>query len=148
MSLLVEEVEDFPVYRVVLFILILAMFLFAAFTGEARARAGYAGWVKHGDIYLVDGRFGEINHKFNVEVAWKGSGFIITTPLGSYRLKRKGRDVSFKVYFKKAWAQITWNKTTALVAYKGQRGSANVKRLGNKKDLKKEPKRSYNFSAN
>ncbi len=146
MSLLVEEVEDFPVRRVVLFILILAMFLFAGFTGEASARAGYAGWVKHGDIYLVDGKFGTVNHKFNVEVAWKGNGFIINTPLGNYRLKRKGRGVSFKVYFQKSWAQITWKKTTALVAYKGQRGKANVKKLGNKKEFENGAKRNYNFN--
>ena len=111
-------------------------------TGEAEARAGYAKWVKHGDVYVVDGTFGSFKQKFNVEVAWKGNGFVINTPLGAYRLKRRGKGVSFKVYFQKAWAHVTWTKSRAYVNYKGLRGKASVRKIGSKA----KPKRKSNFN--
>ena len=115
---------------------------------NARARAGYAKWVQHGDIYKVDGKFGSFNRSFNVEVAWKGNGFVINTPLGAYRLKRRGNSVTFKVYFQKAWAHVTWKRSSASVNYKGQRGSARLVKVGNRAARKSEPKRNQNFNQN
>ncbi len=112
------------------------------------ARAGYAKWVKHGDIYKVDGKFGSFNRSFNVEVAWKGNGFVINTPLGAYRLKRRGKSVTFKVYFQKAWAHVTWTRSSAFVNYKGQSGSARLVKVGNRAARKSEPKRNQNFNLN
>ncbi|MEM7427332.1 MAG: hypothetical protein AAF441_14655 [Pseudomonadota bacterium] len=112
---------------------------------EAQARAGYASWVKHGDIYVVDGKFGKFQQKFNVSVAWKGNGFIVNTPLGSYRLKRRGKSVTFKVYFQQAWAHVTWSRTRAYVNYKGVRGQAVVKKVGSRGSAsKRKVKTNFN----
>lgn len=115
---------------------------------KARARAGYAKWVQHGDIYKVDGKFGSFNRSFNVEVAWKGNGFVVNTPLGAYRLKRRGNSVTFKVYFQKAWAHVTWTRSSASVNYKGQSGSARLVKVGNRAARISEPKRNQNFNQN
>lgn len=115
-------------------------------TNTKRARAGYAKWVQHGDIYKVDGKFGSFNQSFNVSVAWKGNGFVVHTPLGAHRLKRRGSGVSFKVYFQKAWAHVTWKRSRAFVKYKGQGGSARVVKVGNKSARTSGVKRKQNFN--
>ncbi len=113
---------------------------------EAKAKAGYAKWIQHGDIYKVDGKFGSFNRSFNVAVAWKGNGYVVNTPLGAYRLKKRGNGVSFKVYFQKAWAHVTWKRSRAFVKYKGQSGSANVVKVGNKAARNSGGKRNQNFN--
>ncbi len=118
----------------------------SAKTSTKRARAGYAKWVQHGDIYKVKGNFGSFNQSFNVSVAWKGSGFVVNTPLGAYRLKRRGGGVTLKVYFQKAWAHVTWKRSRAFVTYKGQSGSASVVKVGNKSARKAGVKRKQNFN--
>ena len=112
---------------------------------EAQARAGYASWVKHGDVYLVDGTFGKHKQKFNVSVSWKGNGFVINTPLGAYRLKRRGKSVTFKVYFQEAWAHVTWSRNRAYVSYKGVKGRATVRKVGGKRAASKRKTKS-NFN--
>ncbi len=114
---------------------------------SAAARAGYAKWLRHGDIYKVDGKFGSFNQTFNVTVAWKGNGYVVNTPLGAYRLKRRGNGVAFKVYFQKAWAHVTWKRSKAFVSYKGQNGSAKVVKVGNRAARKAGPKRNQNFNT-
>ncbi len=89
-------------HRFILYVLLLIVCVTTMNADDAHARAGCAKWVKHGDIYKVDGKFGSFKQTFNVEVAWKGNSFVINTPLGAYRLKRRGRSVTFKVYFQKA----------------------------------------------
>ncbi len=111
------------------------------------ARAGYAKWLRHGDIYKVDGKFGSFNQTFNVTVAWKGNGYVVNTPLGAYRLKRRGNGVAFKVYFQKAWAHVTWKRSKAFVSYKGQKGSANVIKVGNRAARTADTKRNQNFTS-
>lgn len=113
-------------------------------TGEATARAGYASWLKHGDVYEVDGTFGKIKQKFSVRVSWKGTGFVIYTPVGVYRLKRRGKSVTFKVYFQEAWAHVTWSRGRAYVSYKGQRGSAKVRKVQRRTAA---PKAKTNFTS-
>ena len=113
---------------------------------SAIARGGYAKWVKHGDRYTVSGNFGTFNRTFGVHVTWKGNGFVIHTPLGVYRLKRRGNSVSFKVYINKAWAHVTWSRTRAYVRYKGQRGSATVVKAGRGAKRKDAPRRKQNFN--
>ena len=112
----------------------------------AIARAGYASWVKHGTVYRVDGNFGPYTQAFTVRVAWKGNGFVINTPLGTHRLKRRGNSVAFKVYFDKAWANVTWRRTSAFVIYKGQKGRARVRRIDRKPTTDAPPKRKQNFN--
>ena len=115
----------------------------------ALARGGYAKWLKHGDRYSVTGSFGQFNRTFSVHVAWKGNGFVIHTPLGVYRLKRRGKSVSFKAYIDKAWAHVTWSRTRAYVSYKGQRGSARVTKLGSgggrRKGKARKTKQNFNL---
>lgn len=113
-------------------------------TSEAMARAGYAKWLKHGDVYEVDGTFGNTKQKFSVRVAWKGTGFVINTPVGVYRLKRRGKSVTFKVYFQEAWAHVTWSRGRAYVSYKGQRGSAKVRKVQTRTAA---PKAKTNFTS-
>ena len=127
-----------------LFVLLVGLVLsFGA--NEAHARAGYASWVKHGDVYLVDGTFGKHKQTFNVSVAWKGNGFVVNTPLGAYRLKRRGKSVTFKVYFQKAWAHVTWSRTRAYVSYKGIKGRASVKKVGSRgSSSKRKVKSNFN----
>jgi hypothetical protein len=143
---MLEKTEGWMMPRAMPLMLLLILFTAPFHADFAHARAGYAKWVKHGDIYKVDGRFGSIQHTFKVEVTWKGSGFVINTPLGAYRLKRSGSSVKFNIYFHKAWAQVTWKRTRAVVIYKGQRGSASVVKLGNKAVQKKPAKRKQNFN--
>ncbi len=112
----------------------------------AEARAGYASWLKHGTVYQVDGNFGPYKQTFSVRVAWKGNGFVINTPLGTHRLKRRGNSVAFKVYFDKAWANVTWMRSNAFVVYKGQRGTARVRKVDRKGPLDAPPKRKQNFN--
>ena len=126
-----------PTFLVVL----LAFGLFGA--SDAMARAGYAKWLKHGDVYVVDGTFGKFKQKFNVRVAWKGNGFVINTPVGVYRLKRRGKSVTFKVYFQEAWAHVTWSRSKAYVSYKGLRGSAIVRKV----QKSAAPKAKTNFTS-
>lgn len=135
------EVGTMP--GIFLFALMLCGLLLPSWNNNAYARAGYASWVKHGDVYVIDGNFGDINRTFNVKVVWKGNGFVINTPLGAYRLKRRGKTVTFKVYFQKAWAHVTWNRSRAYVSYKGLRGKASVRKVRNKA----APKRKSNFSS-
>ena len=125
----------------ILFLLILVVAGIESST--AHARAGYAKWLKHGDVYVVDGKFGDVQQNFRVRVAWKGNGFVVNTPLGAYRLKRRGKGVTFKVYFQEAWAHVTWNNTRAYVKYKGKRGAATVKKVASKA----EPVRKQNFNT-
>ena len=66
--------------KLFLFVLLLSAFILPPQNDGAHARAGYAKWLKHGDVYVVDGQFGDVNQKFNVQVAWKG------TDLSSARL--------------------------------------------------------------
>ncbi|NNF79694.1 MAG: hypothetical protein HKN05_16855 [Rhizobiales bacterium] len=113
-------------------------------SSDAMARAGYAKWLKHGDVYEVDGTFGKIKQKFSVRVSWKGTGFVINTPVGVYRLKRRGKSVTFKVYFQEAWAHVTWSRGKAYVSYKGQRGSAKVRKLQKRAA---PPKAKTNFTS-
>ena len=98
----------------------ICLFFSVAFAGpeSAEARGGYAKWVKHGDQYSVTGSFASFNRTFSVRVAWKGNGFVIHTPLGVYRLKRRGNSVTFKAYIDKAWAHVTWSRSRAYVRYK------------------------------
>ncbi len=125
------------------FLAVLLVFgLFGA--GDAMARAGYAKWLKHGDVYEVDGKFGTFKQKFNVRVSWKGNGFVINTPVGVYRLKRHGKSVTFKVYFQEAWAHVTWSRSRAYVSYKGQRGSARVRKVQKRSAA---PKAKTNFTS-
>ena len=118
----------------------------AATAKPKKSRGGYAKWLQHGDVYKVKGQFGSFNQSFNVSVAWKGSGFVVNTPLGAYRLKRRGSGVSFKVYFQKAWAHVTWKRSKAFVSYKGQRGSASVVKVGNRSAGASRVKRKQNFN--
>ncbi len=97
----------------------------------AEARGGYANWLKHGDIYLVDGKFGAHKQKFRVQVKWRGNRFVIQTPIGTFPLKRRGAGVSFRVKFQNAWARINWRRSRATVVYKKQRGSAKLRKIGN-----------------
>ena len=113
---------------------------------SAEARGGYAKWLKHGDRYKVTGSFAAFNRTFSVRVAWKGSGFVIHTPLGVYRLKRRGNSVSFKAYIDKAWAHVTWSRTRATVRYKGQKGSAKVVKTGSGAGGEKASRRKHNFN--
>ncbi len=128
------------------YVLVLIVSVATMNTDGAHARAGYAKWVKHGDIYQVNGEFGSFKRTFNVEVAWKGNSFVINTPLGAYRLKRRGSKVTFKVYIQKAWAHVTWARYRAFVNYKGQKGLARVVKIGNRAALQAEPKRKQNFN--
>ncbi len=111
----------------------------------AHARAGYAKWLKHGNAYRVDGSFGPYKHSFTARIAWKGNGFVIHTPLGTHRLKRQGDAVTFKAYFDKAWAFVTWRRTRAVVVYKGQKGSARVQKI-TPAQRKASPRRIQNFN--
>ncbi len=115
---------------------------------NAHARAGYAKWVKHGDRYSVSGNFGSFQRTFGVHVTWKGNGFVIHTPLGVYRLKRRGNSVAFKVYIDKAWAHVTWSRTRAFVRYKGQKGAARVMKVGSgaRRKGRRAPRRKQNFN--
>lgn len=140
------KTEDWSMPRVVPLVLLLILFTAPFHADRAYARGGYAKWIKHGDIYKVDGNFGSVRQTFKVEVTWKGNGFVINTPLGTYRLKRRGTSVKFNVYFQKAWAQVTWKRTRAVVIYKGQRGSASVVKLGNRAARKAPIKRKQNFN--
>ncbi len=112
----------------------------------AEARAGYASWLKHGTVYQVDGGFGPYKQTFTVRVAWKGNGFVINTPLGTHRLKKRGDSVAFKVYFDKAWANVTWKRSSAVVTYKGKKGTARVWRIGQRPSLDAPMKRKQNFN--
>ncbi len=129
-------------YLAILVAILLVSGVFTA--GDAMARAGYAKWLKHGDVYEVDGTFGSIKQKFSVRVSWKGTGFVINTPVGVYRLKRRGKSVTFKVYFQEAWAHVTWSRGRAYVSYKGQRGAAKVRKLQRRKAA---PKAKTNFTS-
>ena len=114
---------------------------------EAEARAGYASWVKHGDVYQVNGTFGKHKQSFSVSVAWKGNGFVVNTPLGAYRLKRRGKSVTFEVYFQNSWAHVTWSHTRAYVNYKGVRGRATVRKVaggGKRSASKRKVKSNFN----
>ncbi len=113
---------------------------------NAYARGGYAKWVKHGDRYSVGGSFGSFKRTFSVHVAWKGNGFVIHTPLGVYRLKRRGNSVTFKVYIEKAWAHVTWSRSRAYVSYKGHKGAARVVKIGSRAGRKSPPRRKQNFN--
>ncbi len=129
----------------------LCAFLMVAIAGTlnpkaAEARAGYARWLKHGTVYRVEGNFGPYKQSFTVRVAWKGNGFVINTPLGTHRLKRRGNSVAFKVYFDKAWANVTWKRSSAFVLYKGQKGTARVRKIDRKTTLDAPPKRKQNFN--
>ena len=127
------------------FLVLLVGLAIGPWTNEAAARAGYASWVKHGDVYQVDGTFGKHKQKFNVSVSWKGNGFVVNTPLGAYRLKRRGKSVTFKVYFQEAWAHVTWSRTRAYVNYKGVKGRAVVKKVGSKRGAsKRKVKTNFN----
>ncbi len=126
--------------------LLLVGFAVSFGTGEAQARAGYAKWVKHGDVYQVDGTFGKFKQKFSVSVSWKGNGFVVNTPLGAYRLKRRGKSVTFKVYFRESWAHVTWSRTRAYVNYKGVRGQAVVRKVGSRKRGRSKSKAKTNFN--
>lgn len=132
--------------KLALYALSLLVIGFMASPEAAMARGGYAKWVKHGDRYSVTGSFASFKRTFGVHVAWKGNGFVIHTPLGVYRLKRRGNSVSFKVYIDKAWAHVTWSRTRAYVRYKGQRGSATVTKLGGGTKRRGAPKRKQNFN--
>lgn len=112
----------------------------------AEARNGYPKWLKHGTTYRVDGNFGPYKQSFTVRVSWKGTGFVIHTPLGTHRLKRSGDDVAFEVYFDKAWASVTWTRSRAFVVYKGQNGAARVHKLDAKGAQKTPGKRKQNFN--
>ena len=140
------KAEDWSMPSVASIVLLLILFTAPFHADRAHARAGYAKWIKHGDIYKVDGNFESVRHTFKVEVIWKGNGFVIETPLGTYRLKRRGTSVKFNVYFQKTWAQVTWKRTRAVVNYKGQRGSASVVKLGNKAAQKAPVNRKQNFN--
>ncbi len=126
--------------------LFLMVFLSSGLFGsnEVEARAGYASWLKHGDVYEVDGTFGKVKQKFSIRVSWKGTGFVVNTPIGVYRLKRRGKSVSFKVYFQEAWAHVTWSRGRAYVSYKGKRGSAKVRKLQRRTAA---PKAKTNFTS-
>ncbi len=79
------------VMSIVLFlILVTAQF----HSDRAHARAGYVKWIKHGDIYKVDGNFGLVRHTFKVEVIWKGNGFVIDTPIGTNVSNAVGRELN------------------------------------------------------
>lgn len=109
-------------------------------------RAGYAKWLRHGDVYKVDGSFGSFKRSFNVRISWKGNGYVISTPLGAYRLKRRGSSVTFKVYIQKSWAYVTWKRSKAYVRYKNHTGSAKVVKVGNGAARNAQSKRSQNFN--
>ncbi len=128
------------------FAILVAVFLISGVfgAGDAMARAGYAKWLKHGDVYEVDGTFGKVKQKFSVRVSWKGTGFVVNTPVGVYRLKRRGKSVTFKVYFQEAWAHVTWSRGRAYVSYKGQRGSAKVRKIEKRTAA---PKAKTNFTS-
>ena len=135
--------------RLAIFAFTLIVWSSLAGPDPAFARGGYASWVKHGDRYSVTGSFGQFKRTFSVHVAWKGNGFVIHTPLGVYRLKRRGKSVSFKAYLDKAWAHVTWSRTRAYVRYKGQRGSATVTKLGSggakRKGKARRTKQNFNI---
>ena len=113
----------------------------------AHARAGYAEWLKHGNIYRVEGNFGPYKQAFTVRTSWKGNGFVIHTPLGTHRLTRHGNAVTFKAYFDKAWAYVTWRRSRAFVVYKGQKGSARVQKI-DPAQRKPPTRRIQNFNKN
>lgn len=117
----------------ILTMLMLAAFAFVWPSQQAEARAGYAKWLKHGDYYSVSGSFAGYRGAIRVGVKWRGNRFVVTTPLGTFPLKRAGRGVTFRVYFQKSWAAVTWVHKQASVVYKGKRGIARVKKLRKRK---------------
>lgn len=110
--------------------LVLALFLaVAAGSGTAEARGGYASWLKHGDAYRVTGEFAGYQGSFQAQVSWRGNRFVVSTPVGTYPLQRAGAAVTFRVLLDKDWATVTWAHTRVYIVWKGQRGSADVRRI-------------------
>jgi len=117
----------------VLTLLMIMCFAIAWPSQQAEARAGYAKWLKHGDYYSVSGSFAGYRGTLTVQVKWRGNRFVVSTPLGTFPLKRSGSGVKFRVNFQNAWAAITWIHTRATVIYKGQRATTAVKKLAKRK---------------
>lgn len=102
---------------------------FSGISDSAHARGGYAAWLKHNDAYRVTGQFAGYNGSLQVQVKWRGNRFVISTPLGTFPLKRSGNGVTFRVNFENAWATITWVRNRAVVVWKGQRGAVAVRKI-------------------
>lgn len=88
------KTEDWSMPSVVSIVLFLILFTEPFHVDRAHARAGYAKWIKHGDIYKVDRNFGSVRHTFKVEVIWKGNGFVIDTPIGTNVSNAVGRELN------------------------------------------------------
>ncbi len=114
------------------YILVLGL-AFAGSGQTAQARGGYAAWLKHGDAYRVSGAFAGYDGSIQVQVKWRGSRFVVNTPLGTFPLQRAGNGVKFRVKFEKSWATVTWVNTRAIVLWKGQRGSARVAKIDSRR---------------
>ncbi len=110
--------------------LIAVFCLFLAWpVASAEARGGYPNWVKHGESYAVTGAIAGRAGTVRVKVMWRGNRFVVQTPIGTYPLKRAGGAVRFRVYFDKAWASVTWTGARATVVFKGERATAQVRRV-------------------
>ena len=107
--------------------------VFAAPGGEAEARGGYAAWLKHNNAYRVTGDFAGYKGSLQVQVKWRGNRFVVTTPLGTFPLKRAGAGVTFRVKFENAWATIHWVNTRVVVVWKGKRGVASVRQIDSRR---------------
>ncbi len=117
------------------FIVFMAL-VFAGPTTSADARAGYAAWIKHNDAYRVTGDFAGYNGSLQVQVKWRGNRFVISTPLGTFPLRKSGNGVTFKLKFENAWATVNWVQTQATVVWKGQRGVAAVRKIDSRAVIK------------
>jgi len=111
-------------------VLLSGLILVAGLIVNAEARGGYAGWVRHGDVYRVKGRFGQYRQTFTVEVQWRRGRFVLLTPIGTFPLRRAGGSVVIRARLNNAWAHATWSRTRATLRYKGDRGYATVRRIG------------------
>ena len=117
-------------------ILVVIALVFAGAPETAEARGGYAAWLKHNDAYRVTGNFAGYKGSLQVQVKWRGNRFVISTPLGTFPLKRAGNGVTFRVKFENAWATVNWVQSRVVVVWKGQRGVASVRKIDSRVVLK------------
>ncbi len=114
-------------------VILIVCVVFAGPHGTAHARGGYASWLKHGDAYRVTGDFVGYKGSIVVQVKWRGNRFVVSTPIGTFPLKRAGSGVTFQVKFEKIEARVTWVKTRVHVVSKGRRGTAVVSKMDNRR---------------